>query len=237
MSKRVETLAFTLIELLVVIAIIAILAGMLLPALAKSKERAKRAVDKSNMRQCVMAVHMYGPDNQDKVPPGRDSQNPPQSHLLRISNSGWTNLVRYSGRSNILDCPNIIFGNQNRYSSTYGFLIGYFYLGDVNDSGWSKTAPEYWKTPRKTSDSGTNVIIADCNHWGSDHLVIIPHSKNGPVLENGSSYTRNLPFTTPQQNGAEGGHLGLLDGSVQWKKIKQMKTNYASSYVYYYGNW
>jgi prepilin-type N-terminal cleavage/methylation domain-containing protein len=237
MPKRVSIFAFTLIELLVVIAIIAILAGMLLPALAKSKERAKRAVDKSNMRQCVMATQMYGGDNQEKLPPSQDNQNPAQSHCVRISNVGFTNLVRYSGRSNILDDPNIFFGSQPRYNPTYGYLIGYFYLGGVVDGGWSKTAPEYWVSPKKSSDSGTNIIIADCNHWGNDHLVIVPHTKNGPILENGSSYTHNLPYTTPMQNGAEGGHLGLLDGSVTWKKIKQMKTNYVSSYIYYYGNW
>jgi len=76
-AQKSSSTAFTLIELLVVIAIIAILAGMLLPALAKAKEEGRRIACVNNIRQLGLSLSMYADDSEGFYPV-RSVGNPPR---------------------------------------------------------------------------------------------------------------------------------------------------------------
>lgn len=223
---------FTLIELLVVIAIIAILSALLLPALTRAKERARRTACLNNIRQFILAAQIYAGDNHEKLPrPDTDNRNKDDTHTPILSNDAKTNILKYAGPLRVLDCPNLSRSFEKeegwRFHPDYGIAIGYHYLGGHPNTPWPAIGgtTNTWISPQTTTEDPTLVLVADLNvYCYSFPRILAPHTATGPVVRD-EPYFEAHPETyeqTPREMGARGGNVGRLDGSVAWKEIRQM---------------
>jgi prepilin-type N-terminal cleavage/methylation domain-containing protein len=231
---------FTLIELLVVIAIIAILAALLLPALARAKEKAQRAACKSNMRQIGLTALMYASENSDKFPTAVwNAPNGNQTtHAVWLPYGGQNNVpdifnyftttARVS--TNCLSCPNLAKVGSWIWYKADRVRVGYFCLWSIptqldtraRDGNIVGATPWPWDSPKKASDINTpyTVMLADIVSTGIDRfdpnntsetsVTLSPHT---PI---GLRHVANGPDPAGISN--DGGNVGGMDGSVVWRK-------------------
>lgn len=252
-----------MIELLVVIAIIAILAALLLPALARAKEKAKRIQDLSNAHQLEIAINVYAGESRDLLPvlqavPGLatpawawDLPTPAADVMLR---SGMTKksmycpgtAPRYTDKENWSGPGVGVNSTLWNFDATGGFhIIGYALAFNGPNSLLDATNQNKTLQQESITMAGQainipladRVLIADATISQFANLPYASAANNFNSINGGFMQNGVIyPHLSPhlEKSVPSGGHLGFKDGHAEWRKFNTMRPRTRSGTVFWW---